>query len=106
MTVECRLTTQAQRRRPRNGPIETETRCRRSLERMVRHHVELETKYEIPSHRNRNGGARRRHRTTRQHACVAALELAHARNLRAENNLVAASHRPLGAVWSAFQIVK
>jgi hypothetical protein len=35
-----------------------------------------------------------------------ALELAHARNLRAENNLVAASSRHLGAVWPAFQIVK
>ena len=29
-------TTQAQRRRPRNGPIETETPRRRSLQRMVR----------------------------------------------------------------------
>jgi len=33
-----RLTTQAQRRRPRGAPIATATRCRRSLQRMVRPH--------------------------------------------------------------------
>lgn len=37
-TLAWCLTTQAQRRRPRNGPFETETRCRRSLKRMVGRH--------------------------------------------------------------------